>query len=158
MRPRVIHGLSSNPVDISVGTKLFGHDGTFMRALVRVVVYLWVLPTTALGLIFVPLALVSGGGVRVVAGVAEVYGGLAAGFLKYLAFGASAMTLGHVVLGQDREALEWSRSHERVHVRQCERWGPAFIPAYLGASLVVWIRGGRPYWDNPFEREAYRDG
>lgn len=126
-----------------------------MKMLARLVVYLWVLPTTAVGLIFVPLALVSGGGVQVVAGVVEVYGGLAAGFLKHLAFGASAMTLGHVVLGRDRDALEWSRSHERVHVRQCERWGPLFIPAYLGASLVVWMRGGRPYWDNPFEREAY---
>jgi hypothetical protein len=126
-----------------------------MKIVARLLVYLWVLPTTAVGLIFVPLALVSGGGVQVVEGVIEVSGGLAAGFLKYLAFGASAMTLGHVVLGQDRDALEWSRSHERVHVRQCERWGPAFIPAYLLASVAVWIRGGRPYWDNPFEREAY---
>ena len=69
--------------------------------------------------------------------------------------GASAMTLGHVVLGRDRQLLDATRAHERVHVRQCERWGPLFIPAYLIASALVLLRGGRPYEDNPFEREAY---
>ena len=42
-----------------------------------------------------------------------------------------------------------------VHVRQCERWGPLFLPAYGVASLVAWARGKRPYLDNRFEREAY---
>jgi len=65
------------------------------------------------------------------------------------------MTLGHVVLGRDELLLDLTRDHERVHVRQCERWGPLFIPAYLLASLWVKLRGGRPYEDNPFEREAY---
>ena len=65
------------------------------------------------------------------------------------------MTLGHVVLGKDAEALEWSRSHERVHVRQCERWGPLFLPAYGVASLVALCRGRDAYRDNAFEREAY---
>src|SRR6476620_3307891 len=130
-----------------------------MRRIVRMLVYLWVLPTTVVGLVLVLLGAVSGGGVRVVDGVIEVHGGIVSWFLKYLAFGASAMTLGHVVLGKDADALEWSRSHERVHVRQCERWGPLFLPAYGVASLVVWVRGGRAYWDNPFEREAYaKDG
>ena len=55
------------------------------------------------------------------------------------------MTLGHVVLGLDRDALEWSRDHERVHVRQCERWGPLFLPAYLLASAYLWFRGRRFY-------------
>ena len=65
------------------------------------------------------------------------------------------MTLGHVVLGRDRASLERSRGHERVHVRQCERWGPLFLPAYGMASLIVKLRGGDAYRDNPFEREAY---
>ena len=41
--------------------------------------------------------------------------------------------------------------------RQCERWGPLFIPAYLLASLWILFnpRGRNPYFDNPFEREAY---
>ena len=45
--------------------------------------------------------------------------------------------------------------HERIHVRQCERWGPLFLPAYLLASAFIALRGGNPYLDNPFEREAY---
>ena len=65
------------------------------------------------------------------------------------------MTLGHVVLGRDSRLLELTRPHERVHVRQVERWGPLFIPAYLFASVLVYFKGGRAYEDNPFEREAY---
>jgi hypothetical protein len=42
-----------------------------------------------------------------------------------------------------------------VHVRQYERWGPLFVPAYLLSSLVELLRGRRPYRDNWFEREAY---
>jgi hypothetical protein len=45
-----------------------------------------------------------------------------------------------------------------VHVRQYERWGPLFVPAYLVSSLVLWLRGRDPYWDNPFEVEARRLG
>jgi hypothetical protein len=65
------------------------------------------------------------------------------------------MTLGHVVLGCDRDALQWSRRHERVHVRQAEKWGPLFFPAYGIGSLIALIRGKRAYRDNPFEKEAY---
>ena len=130
-----------------------------LRAAGRALVYLWVLPTTTLGLLFLPLALLSRrGGARVVDGVLELHGGAVTLFLRYctlLRGGASAMTLGHVVLGRDERLLDLTREHERVHVRQCERWGPLFIPAYLLASLWVKLRGGRPYEDNPFEREAY---
>ena len=122
-------------------------------------VYLWALPTTSLGLLFLQLALLSrNGGARIVEGVLELHGGAVAFFLRHctlLKGGASAMTLGHVVLGRDERLLELTRDHERVHVRQCERWGPLFIPAYLLASVLVKLRGGRPYEDNPFEREAY---
>ena len=129
------------------------------RAAGRALLYLWVLPTTAPGLLFLPLALLSrNGGARVVDGVLELHGGAIALFLRrctLLRGGASAMTLGHVVLGRDERLLDLTRDHERVHVRQCERWGPLFIPAYLLASVLVKLRGGRPYEDNPFEREAY---
>ena len=70
--------------------------------------------------------------------------------------GALAMTFGHVVVGRDGRALEVSRAHERVHVRQCERWGPLFIPAYLVASLWAWWCGRGAYEGNVFEVEAYR--
>jgi hypothetical protein len=129
------------------------------RAARRAFAYAWALPTTAVGLLFLPLALVSRtGGAKVVDGVLELHGGPVDFFLRHctlLKGGASAMTLGHVVLGRDAALLELTRGHERVHVRQCERWGPFFIPAYLIASVLVMLRGGRPYEDNPFEREAY---
>lgn len=133
----------------------------------RLPAYLWALPTTAVGLAAWTVAVVAGpfapralGRVRanVVDGVLELHGGLITLFLArgtLLEGGALAMTLGHVVLGRDALALRASRAHERVHVRQAERWGPLFIPAYLLASAVLWARGGRAYEDNPFEREAY---
>ncbi len=65
------------------------------------------------------------------------------------------MTLGHVVLARDELLHDLTRSHERVHVRQCERWGPFFLPAYLLSSLWLAITRKNPYRDNPFEREAY---
>ena len=52
------------------------------------------------------------------------------------------MTLGHVVLGRSAAALAETRAHERVHVTQCERWGPFFLPAYAASSLAAWARGG----------------
>ena len=69
-----------------------------------------------------------------------------------------ALTLGHTILGQTDAALDISREHEMVHVRQYERWGPLMGPAYLGCSLVLWLAGRRAYRDNPFEREAYGEG
>lgn len=128
-------------------------------ALWRLLLYLWALPTTVVGLIFVPLAAATGGQVRAVDGVLEVSGGGVGWFLRHctlLRGGAAAMALGHVVLGQDAWLLDLTRSHERVHVRQAERWGPLFIPLYLLSSLVMAVAGRRAYEDNPFEREAYR--
>jgi hypothetical protein len=124
----------------------------------RLLTYLWTFPTTVVGLLFAPLALLSGGRMRIVQGVLEIHGPLVAFFLRRcvpIPGGASAMTLGHVVIGRDQQCLDASREHEHVHVRQCERWGPLFIPAYLLASLLVKLRGGDGYMENPFEREAY---
>ena len=123
----------------------------------RVLTYGWALPNTLLGLIFVPAAVLSGGRVRRIDGVLEVHGPAVAWLLRHLVplrSGALALTLGHVVLGRDAEALTRSRKHERVHVRQYERWGLLFIPAYLLAGLLAYADGGHPYWDNPFECEA----
>lgn len=128
--------------------------------LFRPLIYLWTLPTTAVGLLALTLSAIAGRGTqhRVVDGVLEIHGGGIAHFLEHgtlLKHGASAMTLGHVVLGRDAQRLDLTRDHERVHVRQCERWGPMFLPAYLFASLLIFLRRGRPYEDNPFEREAF---
>lgn len=124
----------------------------------QAVIYLWVLPTSCVGLAFLPFVRFTGGGYQIVDGVLELYGGIVERFLRngtLLEGGASAMTLGHVVLGRDRDALDWSRRHERVHVRQCERWGPLFLAAYGGASLIAMAKGQHAYRDNAFEREAY---
>ena len=68
------------------------------------------------------------------------------------------MTLGHVVIARDARALELTRAHERVHVRQYESWGPLFVPAYLLAGVFAVLGGGHRYFDNLFEREARRAG
>lgn len=68
---------------------------------------------------------------------------------------ALALTLGHIILAPTPQAHAITRSHERVHVRQYMRWGPLFLPAYALSSLWQWCRGGDPYRDNRFEREAY---
>jgi len=127
----------------------------------RVLKYLWASPATALGLLFLPLAWLSGGRARVVRGAVEIHGGLPARFLNrgIPFFGsAAAMTLGHVILGRDQSCLDTSRDHEHVHVRQYERWGPLMLPLYLIASGVLYLRGRHPYLDNPFEREAFGEG
>ncbi|HSI37384.1 MAG: hypothetical protein ACAI43_03150 [Phycisphaerae bacterium] len=129
-----------------------------LPVVLRPLAYLWALPTTSVGLGAAVLTLVTGGRARVHTGVLEVWGGFAGFVLRRLVplpGGAAAMTLGHVVIARDPKTHDRTRSHERVHVRQVERWGPLFIPAYLLASAWIWIRRGDAYHDNPFEREAY---
>ncbi len=118
---------------------------------------LWAMPWTLCGLAIGLAALASGGTVRRRSGTLAFSGGAARTFLRAfpLVRGASAMTLGHVILAQSAEDLEVSFEHELRHVRQYERWGPLFVPAYLAASVWQKLRGRHPYWDNPFEREAY---
>lgn len=121
--------------------------------------YLWASPNTALGLVCVALTLLTRGRARIVDGVVEARGGLARLYLRSLPIGrggASALTLGHVILGQDERCLDRSREHERVHVAQYARYGPFFLPVYGLASLYCLCTGRRPYRDNFLEREAYR--
>jgi hypothetical protein len=119
--------------------------------------YLWVSPASLVGLLLAAFALLGGGRARRVQGVIEVGGGrlqrVVMGLPEGLRFGA--ITLGHVIVGLDQAALERARSHEHVHVRQYERWGMFFFPAYLGSSLVQLARGRDPYRDNCFEVEAF---
>lgn len=126
--------------------------------MLRFLAYLWAAPATALGLLFAPLALLTGGRMRLVAGTIEIHGGLIAWLLSRaipLPGGAMALTLGHCILGRSHTALDVARTHEHVHVRQYERWGPLFIPAYLLASAWLFLRRRDAYRDNPFERAAY---
>jgi len=124
-----------------------------------IVRYLWAAPTTALGLLIV-LAGVWRARARVIDGVLEVHGPALAWVLTHLTVvpgGVAALTLGHVVIARDRGSLEVTRVHERVHVRQCETWGPLFVPAYLAASLTALLRGRNIYLDNRFEVAAFKE-
>ena len=121
--------------------------------------YIWASPNSLVGLLFVPTVVFSNGGFRIVDGVLEVHGAFIAWVLRHcipLPGGALAMTFGHVVLGRDTEALSRTRVHERVHVRQYEVWGPAFMPAYLVAGIWGLVTGAGVYHGNWFEREAER--
>lgn len=121
--------------------------------------YVWAFPNTLIGVLFVPLVVLTRGRLEVVDGVLELRGPLIARLLRHcvpIPGGAAAMTFGHVVLGRDRAALAATRAHERVHIEQCEVWGPAFIPAYLLAALWGAIAGAGAYEGNYFERQAFR--
>ncbi len=123
----------------------------------RVLAYVWALPTTLVGAGFAAAAAATGGKAALVDGVLEAHGGVLDVMLRRLVplrGGASAMALGHVVVARNAGCLERTRAHERAHVRQAERWGVLFVPAYFVSSLVAAARGGHYYRDNRFERDA----
>lgn len=125
---------------------------------VSVLRYAWASPNTLLGCVLVILALASGGRARVLDGVIEAHGGWLHPLLRRavpLPGGARAVTFGHVVVARTEMDLEETRVHERVHVRQYERWGPLFLSVYLGSSVWSAIRGRGAYRGNRFEREAF---
>jgi len=102
------------------------------------------------------LTLLTGGKAQVRQGALEFHGGFSRWFLERPVVGASAMTLGHAIIGRDQESLDCCRDHEQAHVRQVELWGGAFIPVYLLASAWAWARGRHYYLDNWFEVDARR--
>ena len=123
----------------------------------RLLAYAWAAPSSLVGFLLGVLAWSLGARAHVCEGALEFGGGRIGAALSRLPTGwrFSAITFGHVILGLDAATLAQCRAHEQVHVRQYERWGPFFIPAYLLSSLEQLIRGRRPYLDNSFEREAY---
>ncbi len=125
-----------------------------LNSLVR---YMWAAPASAVGLVLLLVARAAGATVAPLDGTLEVGGGRIALFIarlpQFMRF--NAITFGHVILGIDHDVLAQCRTHERVHVRQYERWGVLFFPLYLGSSLVELLRGRNPYWNNYFERQAY---
>jgi hypothetical protein len=117
---------------------------------------LWALPCTGIGLALGCFVLAAGGSARWSAGALEVTyrrctaqcGRLA----RVLPF--RGIVFGHVILAVTREELVAIGPHERIHVRQYERWGPAFFVAYVACSLWQLLRGQNPYWHNYFEVQA----
>ncbi len=127
-----------------------------MRRFLR---YLWASPTTLVGLVLA-FSMLRRGRATLVDGVIEAHSPLLGRALEWftpLAGGAAAITLGHVVIGRNALALETTRAHERMHVRQYEKWGPLFVPAYFAAGLYALTQGRHPYFDNYFERDCPYD-
>lgn len=125
-----------------------------MQLLARFLYTIWTSPNTVLGAGLGLIALLSGGRVQVRRGVLEFYGpAVRWGLGRY----ASAITFGHTILGVDQGALDRCREHEHVHVRQYERWGPLFLPAYVLFWIVLRVRGRDGYRENPFERQAFEE-
>jgi hypothetical protein len=122
----------------------------------RVFGYAWAAPNSAAGMLIGVAALALGARARLISGNVEICGGLlgraAAGLPGERHF--AAITLGHVILAVSPEALVPLRRHEHVHVRQYERWGVLFIPAYLLSSLWQVLRGRSAYSANHFERQV----
>ena len=114
---------------------------------------LWAGPWSLIGLLLGAAMLVCGGRARRVQGALE----FSEGALARLPLPIDAVTLGHVILGRSATRLDALRAHEQVHVRQYERWGPLFVPAYLIDGAWQALRGRNAYLDNRFERAA-RDG
>lgn len=125
--------------------------------MLRVWLYMWALPVTLLGMLVALMARGSGGVLQRVDGVLEASGGWPAKLLRRgfpFSGAVAAITIGHVVVGESLDALHATRAHERAHVRQFERWGVLLLVLYPLAGLLAWVRGGNPYRDNRFEREA----
>jgi len=115
--------------------------------LIRLLAYLWASPNSLIGL----LLAVAGSRRQWRRGVLESTGGW---LPRLLGHKIEAITLGHVILACHADALDHWRDHERRHVRQYERLGPLFLPAYFGLALYVALRGRHPYRDHPLERQA----
>jgi hypothetical protein len=118
---------------------------------------MWAGPNTLLGAAFGGVVLCLGGRVQFVCGAAEFHGGLVGRAIASLPgpLSFNAITFGHVILAISEAALCAFREHEQVHVRQYERWGPFFLPAYVVSSIWEVVHGRRAYWDNFFERQAF---
>ena len=120
--------------------------------------YLWAGPVSLAALPLAAAALATGGRAALESGVLEVAGGVLGPLLRRAipSFPIGAITLGHVVLAADAGELEATRAHERIHVRQYERWGVLFPALYLASSASALLTGRRLHADNRFEREASR--
>ena len=118
---------------------------------------IWAAPCSALGLLLASVVLLAGGRMRWVDGALECClpqdSDLARWLLRQQRF--AAITLGHLIVALQAEDLRRWHAHERVHVRQFERWGVLFLLVYPAASFWAWLRGEDAYLANCFEREAY---
>ena len=117
---------------------------------------LWASPCSLVGLALATAILLFGGRARLRSGALEItYRPSQAGCGKLSrALPFRGIVFGHVILAVTAEDLRSIGPHERVHVRQYERWGPLFFVAYGASSLWQLLHARSPYWYNHFEVEA----
>ena len=117
-----------------------------LRRVARAAAYAWASPNTLVGLL---AGLLSFQRPRVERGVVVFDGSVRGSAWVIGKFRRSAITFGHVVLSRvplrGRLLL-----HELHHVRQYERLGPLYLPAYLAIFVVTGYRR------HPFELAATR--
>jgi len=132
---------------------------TYQKIISKLIAYAWVAPNTALGLLLGLVMISLGGKVQFIDGVAEFHGGWVGNFFASRShpFCFGAITVGHVILATCHNELSALRAHEHVHVRQYERWGIFFLPAYALSSLWELCHGRNGYWNNCFEKQAYAE-
>lgn len=122
----------------------------------RMIFYIWAMPCSLIGMVLGFLFVVCGGSVIIHSGTLEFTGGGLGRLIKRLPKNIAfcAITFGHTVLAVDQDTMDIVRAHEQVHIRQYERWGILFFPAYLLSSFFQLVMGRHPYFDNCFEHEA----
>jgi len=132
---------------------------TYHKIISKLIAYAWVAPNTALGLLLGLVMISLGGRVHFIDGVAEFHGGWVGNFFASRShpFCFGAITVGHVILATCHNELSALRAHEHVHVRQYERWGIFFLPAYALSSMWELCNGRNGYWNNCFEKQAYAE-
>jgi hypothetical protein len=118
------------------------------RRATRALAYVWALPMTAAGL---AVGLASGARPTRSDGVLLFPQARGLAGLLLRAQGYDAMALGHAVIAA-RDPSPALLAHELVHVRQAERLGPFFAPAYG----LLWLLYG--YGRHPLERAARLGG
>ena len=79
----------------------------------------------------------------------------AAHYLDHQWIPVQAQTLGRYVFARERLS-DATVAHEVEHVRQWERLGPLFLPAYVASSGLALLRGRNAYRSNRFEEAARR--
>ena len=98
--------------------------------------YIWAVPNTLVGVLFLSAALLRGGHLQVVDGVLEAWGPLLSALLQRLpiAGGAAAITFGHIVLARDLESM-LRRAVDYMPERERERYSARRRPRAGGKRL-----------------------
>ncbi len=133
-------------------SRTFGAD--FKLFTMRFIRYFWAFPLTFFGVLPAFLVWAFRGRICLHSGAIEVFGPFADYVLQRKPFNFAAVTIGHIIIARDADCCARTRTHEREHVRQGERWGVLFPFAYCGAGFWQTLLGRRFYWDNPFEIAA----